>query len=567
MTSGVSITRADPGADAPARTGATCVLLATVGVAGGAPAALQPWDGGTLLRRAVEQLAGLGVDDLRVLTRPAWEQDVERALDGQAVPLHVSAGPAEDLRAIAAIAGSREGDLVVAHGDIVTHREALAGLLTDPRLSTAALTGRPLPFAPLVRLRRGRIVSAASPYHSVHSPDGAFLGVLKVAARDRAGAAAVAERLAALSTPPIPPAWEDRFDRTARVWRKSFRQAGKRAARRASARGERIAPAPAPAAPDEAMVGLHLEAARQDVASLLLTGIVRQGSEVGVSHLRELYWARPLSREEVTEAAEEIARCDEDRVLLDSAVKPTDGFFTTFFVSPYSRFIARWAARRGFTPNQVTVASMAIGLLAAAAFATGDRWGLVAGAVLLQVSFTTDCVDGQLARYTRSFSKLGAWLDSMFDRTKEYAVFAGLAIGAARAGDDVWLLACCALTLQTVRHLADVSFNDAEHSRNRVEAQRPIEEPADRLAPDDKAPEDGVPTLPRRALVRWRRFERSAAVVWPRKMIAFPIGERFAAISITAALFTPRTTFVVLLSWGGLAAAYTVTGRMLRSIA
>ena len=80
--------------------------------------------------------------------------------------------------------------------------------------------------------------------------------------------------------------------------------------------------------------------------------------------------------------------------------------------------------------------------LAAAAFATGERWGLVAGAILLQAAFTTDCVDGQLARYTRTFSKLGAWLDSIFDRSKEYVCFAGLAIGASRAGDPVWPLAC-----------------------------------------------------------------------------------------------------------------------------
>src|SRR5213076_1711230 len=113
------------------------------------------------------------------------------------------------------------------------------------------------------------------------------------------------------------------------------------------------------------------------------------------------------------------------------------GFFTTFFVSPYSKYIARWAARRGLTPNFVTSVSMAVGVVAAACFALGSRAGLVAGAVLLQAAFTLDCVDGQLARYTRTFSKFGAWLDSIFDRTKEYAWFAGLAIGSTHAGDPV----------------------------------------------------------------------------------------------------------------------------------
>ena len=38
-------------------------------------------------------------------------------------------------------------------------------------------------------------------------------------------------------------------------------------------------------------------------------------------------------------------------------------------------------------------------------------------------------------------------------------------------------------------------------------------------------------------------------------------------ISLTAALFTPRTTFVVLLAWGGVAATYAAIGRTLRSLA
>ena len=73
----------------------------------------------------------------------------------------------------------------------------------------------------------------------------------------------------------------------------------------------------------------------------------------------------------------------------------------------------------------MTTVSMVIGVLAAVGFALATRATMVAGAVLLQVAFTIDCVDGQLARYTRTFSKLGAWLDSVFDRGKEYVVFAG----------------------------------------------------------------------------------------------------------------------------------------------
>jgi hypothetical protein len=44
-------------------------------------------------------------------------------------------------------------------------------------------------------------------------------------------------------------------------------------------------------------------------------------------------------------------------------------------------------------------------------------------------------------------------------------------------------------------------------------------------------------------------------------MVQFPIGERFAVICVTAAIWGPRTTFAVLLAWGALALAYVLTGR------
>jgi hypothetical protein len=235
---------------------------------------------------------------------------------------------------------------------------------------------------------------------------------------------------------------------------------------------------------------------------------------------------------------------------------------------------------------------VAIGFAASAAFATGERWGLVAGAVLLQIAFTFDCVDGQLARYTRTFTKLGAWLDSIFDRTKEYAVFAGLAIGASRAGDDVWLLAGAALALQVMRHTVDFSYPAAQHQAMGAVPQPPLELSQDVIAPATAAPpteppaegeavpelgavaESGEPaaappappSLRRRLRNAWRGLDRSRRVRWVKKIIAFPIGERFAAISITAAFFDARTTFVVLLAWGGFAATYTIAGRILRSL-
>ena len=496
------------------------------------------------------------------------------------------------------------GGLVVASADIVTHREAFAGLLKDPRIATGVLNGggrlaRQTAFR--VRSKRGRVISAASPYHAVHRPTGSFLGILKIAAGDRPALAASAGRLAELAAAP-PADWQEELERKEGMWRFAMWRAARRAEGIEDAEddgpdtpaafdeddddeAELRAPVDAVLSDeDEARLRDRVASAPMDVPSLLLVGLVRSGIHVSVSHLRRLFWARTLSPAAVDLAAEQIVGHDEDKVLLDSAVKSSDGFFTTFFVSPYSRYIARWCAHRGFTPNQVTTVSVLIGLAAAAGFATGERWGLVTGAVLLYVAFVTDCVDGQLARYTRTFSKLGAWLDSIFDRTKEYLAFAGLAIGSSRMGDPAWLLACCAITLQTVRHSADFAFGSSRQRLISATEQPPVEQVRDaaaaaaaerRARAEAEGPrvagqprQDRPPqSLPVRALRAWHTIDRLPGVRWVKKMVAFPIGERFAVISITAALFTPHTTFVVLLTWGGVAAAYTLAGRVLRSIA
>lgn len=360
---------------------------------------------GTLSRLSA-QLDRLGVDPVRVVS-PAGTQ-VRSAL----------------------LASPDEPVLVVDAG-IVTHTQALASLVADPRLSTASLTRH-----------------------------GSSLGVLRVRATDRAAVAA--------------------------------------------------------AVPAGRVTTADVEATARTA-----------GVAVAAVDIRRMFWARP-GEADVDSTIADADALDEDRLWLDSAVKADDGFFGTFFVSPYSRFIARWAARRGIRPNAVTVLALLLALGAAALFALGHRWDRVAGAGVLFVAFVLDCVDGQLARYTRGFTSFGAWLDVTTDRVKEYAVYAGLAVGASRVADvDLWTLAATAMCLQTVRHLLDHTFPSG-------------------------AAGGGVVRRP------WWSH-------WPRKLAMLPIGERFAVICVTAAVWTPRVTFLTLLVWGGLAAVYGNAGRVLRS--
>ena len=102
--------------------------------------------------------------------------------------------------------------------------------------------------------------------------------------------------------------------------------------------------------------------------------------------------------------------------------------------------------------------------------------------------------------------------------------------------------------------------------------QPPLEQPLDHAGASAEARRTTTAPPPRRrtfasrVLSLWSRLDDVRVVRWLKRMAAFPIGERFAVISITAALFTPRVTFVALLAWGSFAIAYTHAGRILRAI-
>ncbi|SED54215.1 DUF5941 domain-containing protein [Streptomyces sp. PAN_FS17] len=275
------------------------------------------------------------------------------------------------------------------------------------------------------------------------------------------------------------------------------------------------------------------------LADRIVVALDDDGTDVHRPELGSLVAAVPADPQARNEARQAVASVDDEAVRLKSAVKARDGFFTTYCISPYSRYLARWCARRGLTPNQVTTASLITALIAAGCAATGTRPGFVAAGLLLIFSFVLDCTDGQLARYSLQYSTLGAWLDATFDRAKEYAYYAGLALGAARGGDDVWALALGAMVLQTCRHVVDFSFNEANHDAT-------------------------ANTSPTAALSD--KLDSVGWTVWVRRMIVLPIGERWAMIAILTAFTTPRITFYALLIGCAFAATYTTAGRVLRSL-
>lgn len=117
--------------------------------------------------------------------------------------------------------------------------------------------------------------------------------------------------------------------------------------------------------------------------------------------------------------------------------------------------IGKVFASTGLSPNFWTAVGLFIALLSAVVYAMGIQNGLIVGGVLLLVSGFFDMVDGQVARVTGKTSKKGSYLDSMFDKIAEVAVFLGILIGGYAEPYVVMLAITLSLLVSYARAKSD----------------------------------------------------------------------------------------------------------------
>ncbi|MEV0004689.1 DUF5941 domain-containing protein [Micromonospora sp. NPDC050980] len=314
----------------------------------------------------------------------------------------------------------------------------------------------------------------------------------------------------------------------------------------------RVGAADLPALADAARAAAAVAGGPLGAVDRLVAELAARGALIFAHRVRLLVAHRVDDAAGRAAAEAAVAGVDEDRAELRLSVKERDDFFTTFFVSTWSPHVTKAAARMGLGPSGVTLLSVLLAVAAAVLFGVGGRPALVAGAVLLYLGFVLDCVDGQLARYTRHFSAWGGWLDTMADRFKEYVVYAGLGFGATHAGFRYgWALALAAMTLQTVRHMTDTWYG-ALHDEA---ARRP------KVVTGDAG---GLGGKLNAASTRVQADTGSVSY-WLKRTVVFPIGERWALVAVAAALFGPVVALCAVLVWGTLAFAYTGALRTLRA--
>jgi phosphatidylglycerophosphate synthase len=109
--------------------------------------------------------------------------------------------------------------------------------------------------------------------------------------------------------------------------------------------------------------------------------------------------------------------------------KVPDLFWNRFVCRPLAAVLVSWLERSRVTPNQVTLASFAVGFLAAALLVLlPGHGGLVVAVVVYQASYVLDCADGMLARLRGIASPAGHLLDFLMDELKAFAILGAAAV-------------------------------------------------------------------------------------------------------------------------------------------
>ena len=98
-------------------------------------------------------------------------------------------------------------------------------------------------------------------------------------------------------------------------------------------------------------------------------------------------------------------------------------------LQPTLEKIGKAFASTGLSANFWTWVGLVFALASALVYGLGIEFGLIIGGILLLVSGFFDMVDGQVARATGKTSQKGSYLDSMFDKIAEVAIFLGLLVG------------------------------------------------------------------------------------------------------------------------------------------
>ena len=133
------------------------------------------------------------------------------------------------------------------------------------------------------------------------------------------------------------------------------------------------------------------------------------------------------------------------------------------------------ANKTRLTPNQITLISFAMVVGAMFCFIQGSWLLLVLGAVLYELNYLLDCVDGTIAKMKKAHSVEGGFLDFFLDQWRNFIATFGLSYGHwLRHGDmTIFLIAMLYIFLEELYMLRDSKIDSILKKGNLLFFTRP----------------------------------------------------------------------------------------------
>ena len=124
-------------------------------------------------------------------------------------------------------------------------------------------------------------------------------------------------------------------------------------------------------------------------------------------------------------------------------------------LQPHLEKLGNSFASTGISPTGWSIIGLVFGLTSAFIYGWNIEFSLVIGGIVLLAAGFFDIVDGQVARVTQKVSKTGGFLDSVFDKIAEVAIFFGILVGGFAEPYLVFLAISLSLLVSYTRSKAE----------------------------------------------------------------------------------------------------------------
>lgn len=132
------------------------------------------------------------------------------------------------------------------------------------------------------------------------------------------------------------------------------------------------------------------------------------------------------------------------------------GVFTNALYRGASIYVTKLFLQINITANQCTLLFTLLGVVGGVTLAIGTYWTNVIAALLFQISYLLDFVDGEIARYRRTSSRKGLFLDLIGHHFIDGALFAGLSFSAYASTHQSYMFALAFTAFVGIMSLYDL---------------------------------------------------------------------------------------------------------------